>query len=57
MLPVNNAVTAGFGIPGLKVALEMLGHYGGPVRLPLLDLTEEERQALGKILSEGGILP
>jgi 4-hydroxy-2-oxoglutarate aldolase len=57
MLPVNNAVTAGFGIPGPKVALEMLGHYGGPVRLPLLDLSEEERKALGKILADGGILP
>jgi 4-hydroxy-2-oxoglutarate aldolase len=57
MLPLNHAVTAGFGIAGLKVALEMLGHYGGPVRLPLLDLTEAERQALAKILTEGGILP
>jgi 4-hydroxy-2-oxoglutarate aldolase len=57
MLPLNHAVTAGFGIAGLKAALEMLGHYGGPVRLPLLDLVEDERQALTKILAEGGILP
>ena len=56
MIPLNHAVTAGFGIAGLKAALEMLGHYGGPVRLPLLDLGEDERQALARILTEGGIL-
>jgi 4-hydroxy-2-oxoglutarate aldolase len=57
MLPVNHAVTAGLGIAGLKAAMDMLGHYGGPVRLPLLDLGEEERQALGKLLAEEGVLP
>ena len=57
MIPVNNAVTARFGIAGLKVALDMLGYYGGPVRSPLLGLTEGERQTLRQILQEGGILP
>ncbi len=56
MLPLNHAVTAGYGIAGLKAAMDMLGHYGGPVRLPLLDLTEAERQALAKVLAEGGVL-
>ena len=32
MIPVNSAVTARFGIAGLKAALDMLGYYGGPVR-------------------------
>jgi 4-hydroxy-2-oxoglutarate aldolase len=53
---VNNAVTARFGIAGLKAALEMLGYYGGPVRSPLLGLTEEERQTLRGILQEGEVL-
>jgi 4-hydroxy-2-oxoglutarate aldolase len=57
MIPVNNAVTARFGIAGLKVALDMLGYYGGPVRSPLLGLTGGERQKLRQILQEGGILP
>jgi 4-hydroxy-2-oxoglutarate aldolase len=57
MLPFNHAVTAGYGIAGLKAAMEMLGHYGGPVRLPLLELGEEERHALHKLLAEGGIVP
>jgi 4-hydroxy-2-oxoglutarate aldolase len=56
MVPVNAAVTARFGIPGLKAALDMLGYYGGPVRPPLLDLTESERQALRGILTAGGLL-
>jgi 4-hydroxy-2-oxoglutarate aldolase len=56
ILPVNAAVTARFGIAGLKAALEMLGYYGGPVRMPLLDLGETERQTLRAILVEGGVL-
>jgi len=56
MIPVNAAVTGGFGIAGLKAAMDMLGYYGGPVRSPLLDLTEDERDALRKILAEGGLL-
>lgn len=56
MIPVNSAVTARFGIAGLKAALDMLGYYGGPVRSPLLGLTEGERQTLREILQEGEIL-
>ncbi len=56
MLPVNAAVTTRFGIAGLKAALDMLGYYGGPVRPPLLPITEAERQTLQAILAEGGLL-
>ena len=56
MIPVNAAVTARYDIAGLKAALDMLGYYGGPVRSPLLDLTDPDRQALRAILVEGGIL-
>jgi 4-hydroxy-2-oxoglutarate aldolase len=56
VIPVNSAVTARFGIAGLKAALDMLGYHGGPVRPPLLDLTVEETQALREILVQGGIL-
>jgi 4-hydroxy-2-oxoglutarate aldolase len=56
MLPVNAAVTATMGIPGLKTALDLLGYYGGPVRPPMLDLTASQREALRAILIEGGVL-
>lgn len=56
MIPVNAAITARFGIAGLKVALEMLDYYGGPVRSPLMPIAEEERHALRDILAESGLL-
>ncbi|MCP4543475.1 MAG: dihydrodipicolinate synthase family protein [Chloroflexi bacterium] len=56
MIPVNAAITARFGIAGLKVTLDMLGYYGGPVRSPLLNITEDDQQTLRDILVEGGVL-
>lgn len=55
MIPVNSAVTARWGIPGLKAALDFLGLYGGPVRRPLQPLPEASRTQLHKILEEGGV--
>jgi 4-hydroxy-2-oxoglutarate aldolase len=56
MIPVNTAVTARYGVPGLKAALDMLGWYGGPVRQPLADLPAGERETLRRVLAEGGLL-
>jgi 4-hydroxy-2-oxoglutarate aldolase len=56
MLPVNAAITARFGIAGLKRALDLLGYYGGPVRSPLMGLKPEEEQVLERVLVEGGVL-
>ncbi len=56
MVPVNAAVTARFGVAGLKAALDLLGYYGGPVRPPLLDLDETAHETLKTILVEGNIL-
>ena len=56
MVPVNAAVTARFGIAGLKAALDMLGYYGGPVRAPLLNLTGSELQALQATMVERQVL-
>lgn len=51
----NMAVTARWGVPGLKAALDALGYYGGPPRLPLLPLSESELTMLGGILREAGL--
>jgi len=56
MVPVNAAITARFGVPGLKAALDMLGWVGGPVRLPLLDLGLEDRRIVESILQAGAVL-
>ena len=56
VIPVNAAITARFGIAGLKAALDMLGYYGGPVRSPLMDLSEGERQVVRDVLVAGGVL-
>ena len=56
MLPVNLAITSRFGVSGLKAALEMLGYYGGPPRLPLLPLDQERRQELEGILETAALL-
>ena len=56
MIPPNTAVTARFGVPGLKQALDWLGYYGGPVRSPLGPLDEAQQATLRDILVEGGIL-
>jgi 4-hydroxy-2-oxoglutarate aldolase len=56
MVPVNTAITATYGVAGLKAALDMLGFYGGPVRAPLLDLGKEGCQALQGTLIAGGLL-
>jgi len=56
MLPVNSAITARFGIAGLKAALDLLGYYGGPVRSPLQPLRDADVEALRMVLVAGGVL-
>jgi 4-hydroxy-2-oxoglutarate aldolase len=56
MIAPNGAVTARFGVPGLKAAMEMVGMYGGPPRSPLLPLTDAQREILRSILVEARIL-
>jgi len=56
MLPVNRAVTATFGIAGLKAAMDMLGYNGGEPRPPLMPLTETAREEMQQILEGAGLL-
>ncbi|MBM4430250.1 MAG: dihydrodipicolinate synthase family protein [Chloroflexi bacterium] len=57
LIPPNTAVTARFGVPGLKQALDWLGYYGGLPRAPLAPLDPAQRSVLRAILTEAGILP
>jgi 4-hydroxy-2-oxoglutarate aldolase len=56
MLPVNTALTATYGVPGLKAALDMLGYFGGEPRPPLLPASENERSAIREILKKAELL-
>jgi len=54
--PVAAAVTTGFGVPGLKVAMNMAGLKGGEPRLPLLPLNEKQTAGLVAIFKASGYL-
>ncbi len=55
LLAPNKAVTSGYGIPGLKAALDMMGKYGGPLRRPLLPLGATEKADLAAVLRTAGV--
>lgn len=48
---INTAVTARFGVPGLKYAMDRSGFYGGPCRLPLLPLKKQARDEIDTLLA------
>ncbi|MCS7234162.1 MAG: dihydrodipicolinate synthase family protein [Synergistetes bacterium] len=56
ILKINAFVTSTYGVPGLKAALDIVGLYGGPPRLPLLplpkDKVEEIRKEVAKVLEQ-----
>jgi 4-hydroxy-2-oxoglutarate aldolase len=57
LIDSNNAVTARWGIPGLKAAMEMIGLYGGDPRPPLVPLKEADREELRKVMTKTGFFP
>ncbi|XP_022094444.1 4-hydroxy-2-oxoglutarate aldolase, mitochondrial-like [Acanthaster planci] len=56
LIEPNSGVTKGFGVPGLKTAMEWFGLYGGPVRAPLLPLTEAQKVRLRELFTRNGFL-
>jgi len=55
LMEVARAVTSGYGVPGLKAAMDLLGYYGGPPRPPLLAVTDEVRAVLERLLRKAGL--
>lgn len=55
LLDINNAVTARWGVAGLKAALELQGLYGGQPRKPLLPLGESDKKELANILAKAKV--
>ena len=52
LTPLAQAVTGGFGIPGLKLAMGMAGYVGGDVRGPLRPPKPEARDTLARLYEE-----
>ena len=55
IIELNTMVTRQFGVPALKLAMDKLGLYGGPVRKPLLPLDAINAQVLTKKIEDSGL--
>jgi 4-hydroxy-2-oxoglutarate aldolase len=51
MAPLARLVTSGFGVPGLKAALDLAGYRGGDPRAPLAPATAEAREQIAAELA------
>jgi 4-hydroxy-2-oxoglutarate aldolase len=51
LVPLNQAVTKYYGVPGAKYALDLLGFHGGLCRLPLLPLEAQVKSEIAEILT------
>lgn len=55
LIAPNNAVTANFGVAGLKFVCDNVGLYGGPCRSPIQPLDSTQKRSLSAIMAEVGI--
>lgn len=55
IIELNTIVTRQFGVPALKLAMDKLGLYGGPVRSPLLPLDGKAAQNLVERIEDSGL--
>ena len=56
IIPVNSAITAKWGVPALKAAMDYLNFYGGPARRPILPMKPEITRELIKLLHTQNII-
>lgn len=56
LLPVNAAVTATYGVAGLKYAATLAGFEGGHVRRPLVPLAAAPQEHIKQLLMTAGLL-
>ena len=49
--PIGRMVTAGYGVPGLKAALNMAGYRAGEPRAPFAVAPREAQEAIGAELA------
>lgn len=56
LIPVNLAITAKFGVSGLKYAMDKLGYKGGKTRKPLSPISDKTKKQLDEILKEANLI-
>jgi len=56
LVRLNEKITGKYGVAGVKAAMDLLGYYGMEPRIPLLPLTEAEREELQTVLRDEGFL-
>ncbi len=56
LVELNRYITAYWGVPALKAALDMLGYYGGSSRMPLLPLDAKQHEELKRVMERAGLV-
>lgn len=54
--PIHNEIVGAIGVPGVKVALDLLGFVGGDPRPPIRPLSDKGRNEVKGVLSRGGLM-
>ncbi len=55
--PIHNDIVAAMGVPGVKVALDLLGFAGGLPRPPIRPLDDRKGAEVREVLVRGGLMP
>jgi 4-hydroxy-2-oxoglutarate aldolase len=56
LAPLHTEIVGAAGIAGVKAAMDLVGLAGGPVRAPLSDLGDRERDRVEVIVRQAGLL-
>jgi 4-hydroxy-2-oxoglutarate aldolase len=54
--PVHKEIVGGFGVPGVKAGLDLLGLKGGDPRPPLRPLSDAGRETVARVMDAAGLL-
>ena len=54
--PLHKEIVGGLGVAGVKAAVDFVGAAGGPVRPPLTDLSEQDREKVRDLIEKAGLL-
>jgi len=55
LTPLNKEIVSTLGVPGIKIAMDVAGLGGGPVRPPLEDLSRKDRTRVADLLRGAGL--